>query len=594
MNHDRSFMRYVAGALLAGSLSCLAACQPSAQPSSSGTPASSAAAPGPNVPTQAAPTDVVADSTATAFDGAPAVSAAAGTEPADVPAVPSETPLASAPASASDPAAASQPASEDRPPVTNALRASDQASVGETPHRESLFEGWSAPQFALFITGQQAGYIEPCGCTGLTNQKGGLARRQSLHRQLKERGWPLVAVDVGNQVRRFGRQGEIQFQVSAEALKQMGYQAIALGVDDLRLSVGELAAVTLASDGGATPFVSSNAAVLDRELTPTYQVIEAGGRRIGVTSVVSSSLQAKIISSEIVLTSPEDGLKAVVPKLKEARCDLLVLLAQASVAESQELARKFPDFHVVVTSGGTGEPRWQPELVPDTKTVLIEVGLKGMFVGVLGFFDDSQTPWRYQRVPLDARFADSPDMLKLLASYQQQLESLGLDGLGVSPLPHPSGNRFVGSEKCGECHTEAMAKWEESRHAHAFDSLVHPPERSQIARHFDPECLSCHVTGWDPQRMFPYTSGFLSAEQTPALKNTGCENCHGPGSAHVASQEGDASADEKLRASVGMRLRLSDAQKKCEECHDLDNSPNFHAAGAFEKYWKQVEHKGLD
>jgi hypothetical protein len=28
------------------------------------------------------------------------------------------------------------------------------------------------------------------------------------------------------------------------------------------------------------------------------------------------------------------------------------------------------------------------------------------------------------------------------------------------------------------------------------------------------------------------------------------------------------------------------------ECHDLDNSPDFHAAGAFEKYWKEIEHKG--
>jgi hypothetical protein len=43
-----------------------------------------------------------------------------------------------------------------------------------------------------------------------------------------------------------------------------------------------------------------------------------------------------------------------------------------------------------------------------------------------------------------------------------------------------------------------------------------------------------------------------------------------------------------------MRLPLSQAEKKCLECHDLDNSPNFHATGAFEKYWKRVEHKGMD
>jgi hypothetical protein len=30
------------------------------------------------------------------------------------------------------------------------------------------------------------------------------------------------------------------------------------------------------------------------------------------------------------------------------------------------------------------------------------------------------------------------------------------------------------------------------------------------------------------------------------------------------------------------------------ECHDLDNSPEFHKPGAFEKYWKQIEHKGKE
>jgi hypothetical protein len=45
-----------------------------------------------------------------------------------------------------------------------------------------------------------------------------------------------------------------------------------------------------------------------------------------------------------------------------------------------------------------------------------------------------------------------------------------------------------------------------------------------------------------------------------------------------------------------MRLTLAGgaAEKKCLECHDLDNSPDFHVKGAFEKYWKQVEHKGKD
>jgi hypothetical protein len=217
-----------------------------------------------------------------------------------------------------------------------------------------------------------------------------------------------------------------------------------------------------------------------------------------------------------------------------------------------------------------------------------------MFVGVLGFYDDPAQPWRYQRVPLDARFGDSPEMLAELASYQKQLETEGLEGLGLTPLPHPTEREYVGSEKCGECHTKAYEVWKSSLHANATESLVHPPERGEIARHFDPECLSCHVTGWDPQKIFPYASGYLSLDKTPHLTGSGCENCHGPGGAHVAAQESGAAEAELLRLQAGMRLRLSEAEKKCLECHDLDNSPDFHAEGAFEKYWEDVKHKGLD
>jgi hypothetical protein len=459
--------------------------------------------------------------------------------------------------------------------------------------REPIFENWPNPRFALFITGQQSGYLEPCGCTGLTNQKGGLARRHTLYRQLSERGWPLVAVDVGNQVRRLGRQSEIKFQVATDALKKIGYQAVALGVEDLRLSFNGLG-VTLAAEGSSTPFVSANAAVLDRAMTPAYHIVKAGGKTIGVTAVLGKSLQDRIISGEIVMTTPEAGLDAVMPKLREARCDLLVLLAHASIAESEELGRKYPDFHVVVTAGGTGDPAWQPEPVSDTKSLIVQVGTKGMFVGVLGFYDDPEQPWRYQRVPLDARFGDSPEMLAELASYQKQLETEGLERLGLTPLPHPTEREYVGSEKCGECHTKAYEVWKTTPHAHATESLVHPPERGEIARHFDPECLSCHVTGWDPQKIFPYASGYLSLDKTPHLTGSGCENCHGPGGAHVAAQESGAEESELLRLQAGMRLRLSEAEKKCLECHDLDNSPDFHAEGAFETYWDQVKHKGLD
>ncbi|MEK6234504.1 MAG: cytochrome c family protein, partial [Planctomycetales bacterium] len=108
----------------------------------------------------------------------------------------------------------------------------------------------------------------------------------------------------------------------------------------------------------------------------------------------------------------------------------------------------------------------------------------------------------------------------------------------------------------------------------------------------DPECISCHVTGWEPQHHFPFQGGYASLQATPFLKGNGCENCHGPGLAHAAADLGDdvvLDAElEKRRAS--MRVSLAASEKTCVQCHDLDNSPQFD----FKKYWAEIEHRGKD
>lgn len=490
-----------------------------------------------------------------------------------------------------DPPTTEQPSAEasaDEPPGARAAAAS-----------RPLFDGWPKPAVVLALTGQQLGYIEPCGCTGLENQKGGLARRHTLLKQLAdERGWPIVPLDAGSQVRRLGKQSEVKFRWTAEGLRTMGYRAITLGADDLRVSAGALLSATNPDDKPSL-FISANVALISRELQPTFTVIEAGGKRIGVTAVLGDSFQQQLQGDDLVHEPALEALKGACTQLKQQDCDFYVLLAHAKRDEAQKLAEEVPIFDLVVVAGHAHVPALELAPIEGTRAKLVELGSKAMYVGVVGLFDDPQQPLRFESIPLDARFADSPPMLKLLADYQDELKQLGLEGLELTPQPHGSGRTFVGSEKCGECHTKAFEIWSKTPHAHASDSLVHPPNsRGEIARHFDPECLSCHVTGWEPQRFLPFESGYLSLEKTPALQHNGCENCHGPGSEHVAAESGDGQpqAGEIAKRRDEMKLPLAGgvAERKCLECHDDDNSPDFHAKGAFDKYWKQVEHRGKD
>ena len=465
----------------------------------------------------------------------------------------------------------------------------------EAERNQKIAVDWPKPWAALFLTGQQNGYIEPCGCTGLDNQKGGLNRRDTLLQDIRARGWETIPLDTGNQVRRSGRQAEMIFRHSADAMSSMGYAAIGLGREDLKLSSAELLQVTASEGSQQTAFTSCNVGIIAPDFMSPWKVIPVGERRIGVTSVLGKSMQEDINNSEIIIEDPIKSVEKAISELKQQKCDVYILLVQANLAESAEIARAVPGFDLIVT-GGLGEPTYMPEPIEGSKSLMLQVGVKGMYAGLVGLYDDPSNPIRYQRIALSSQFKDSTRMMVAFRGYQEQLKKEGFRGLEVNPATHPSGRTFVGTESCAECHSTAFEVWKGTPHAHATQSLVHPGERSDIPRHFDPECLSCHVTGWNAKKYYPYESGYLSLEKTPLMAENGCENCHGPGSRHVAAENGDIEADQALLTSLReeMRLPLAQAQDKCLECHDLDNSPNFHRDGAFEEFWEQVKHYGKD
>ncbi|HEX3871483.1 MAG TPA: multiheme c-type cytochrome [Pirellulales bacterium] len=484
------------------------------------------------------------------------------------------------------------------PPADAAPTANATPPAAKPRQDSELFVNWGKPDVVIVATGEQLGYIEPCGCAGLDNQKGGMSRRYTFIDDLRKRGWPVVPVDVGGQVHRFGQQAEIKFQTTVEGLKQMDYAAVGFGPDDLRLPAGVLAASVADTNGGPSRFIDANVDLFaaDSALTSRSRIVEAGGRKFGITAAISDNLQKEVDNIEIVMTGTDATLADIVPKLK-AQSDYLILLSYAEPEETKRLVKKFPDFQLAVTAHGAAEPPAQPEPIEGTKAVMVEVGHKGMFAVVVGLYANGPVPMRYQRVPLDSRFTDAAAMIALKRTYQQQLETIvttqGWAALGARPQTYPGvidptdpAGKFAGSEACGKCHTKAYAIWKETPHANATATLVGLDPQRQ----FDPECVSCHTTGWNPQHFYPYLTGYQSMQQTPQLAGNGCENCHGPGAAHAEVETRKVTERfDALRASVRVTETMA-KDRICSACHDLDNSPEFD----FSTYWPQVEHHGKD
>ena len=460
------------------------------------------------------------------------------------------------------------------------------------------FVDWPVPKLALVFTGFQEGYLEPCGCAGMLEMKGGLSRRMSFFGTLKEMGWPVVAIDGGDLCNgKADKQSELKFGHTLEAFRRMGYDAVGLGMNDLAFSALDLLAYTLELSDAKSMFTAANIAPLDFNETylAPYKIVEKNGVKLGIVSIITNSQLAGIQDPAIVRENPVRRLREIIPKLDAEECQYLIMIAHGKrgmvLQETKDILDAFPNkFSIVLVNDPPAEPpRRIPKMINDC--YVIEVGEKGKFAVVLGLFDGEDARPRYQSVALDARYNNSPIIMTMMEAYQERLKEEGPSGLNLRSYPNPNtgvmGN-YIGSRECQSCHEESYDVWRKTGHAAAWKSLL---EMANPPRNYDPDCVGCHVVGWNPASMYPYIGGFDigNQEKTRHLTDVGCESCHGPGEHHKNAELGSNKTKQaELRKAV--RLPLENAQKTCISCHDGDNSPLFN----FETYWPKIKHYELE
>lgn len=130
----------------------------------------------------------------------------------------------------------------------------------------------------------------------------------------------------------------------------------------------------------------------------------------------------------------------------------------------------------------------------------------------------------------------------------------------LGPTNCPAGQKqsmatYLGVQACQPCHPHEYQQFatyaKKSRSFESIERLRKGLTAEEINR-----CYGCHTTGYGKP------GGFVSIEETPQLKNAGCEVCHGPGSIHA--QTGSLAA---------IRRHLS--KEECEECHTSERVRTF-------------------
>ena len=468
----------------------------------------------------------------------------------------------------------------------------------DKPAPQVLFAGWpDKPDVVFVFTGNTLGYLQKCGCSN--PQKGGLERRYNLIKSLKDRGWNVVPIDLGDVIKpnetkpdhvfHLRKQTVDKYETVMKSMQVMGYRAVGLGRDDFAQKIDDLFGVYSQQKKNAYPRVLA-ANVENKSDFPTGRPGESsiaagevidGDVTVGVTGLIGAKLMDEVagkLDPNVKFAKNNAVVLAGVLKdwaaLKKPP-EVPVLLYQGPLADAKVAAAAFPQFRVVVCEPRDPEPPNNPTVVKNAagvETLIVELGHKGQNVGVLAAKRNPKTPggWDffYQRVVVSDEY-ETPagdegknPVLKVLQDYSDKMKDK--DYLADYPkATHPVQARFkeasfAGSESCKACHPAEFDVWDKAaKHSNAYAALAKVASKP-TGRQFDGECIVCHVVG------FKYDTGYVDEKTTKTLKNVGCENCHGPGSLHNAAEAADAKPAQVAQRE-SLRLALSSWKGKADE-----------------------------
>ncbi|RPI84648.1 MAG: hypothetical protein EHM42_07355 [Planctomycetaceae bacterium] len=422
------------------------------------------------------------------------------------------------------------------------------AAPGCRPYPELAVNSPPRP-LAVIVSCDTAGWIVPCGCS--SKQAGGLLRRATYVNQIRG-GADVLLADAGGAPGGVAPYDRLKFAAVLRGEAAMDVSAHNVGAAEAELGAAVIR--DLARSTGVS-FISTN--VRDAEGNPLVslsRVVTCGSQRVAVLGVLSP----RYARPGLQVDPPGDAVLKHVTTLKGAY-DQLVVLAYLPEEELELFVGQVPEADLVI-----GGPTLQSIAPRRTgPTTWGAVTNKGKFLAHLQR-DRPDLEWTGKIVELGAEIADHAAQEQNLRDFREELARVDFRADQTSFAPRlardlPAGFEVAGVEACMTCHVDDCTEWRETRHAHAWQTLV---EKSS---HVDPYCQHCHTTGYG------LPGGFTSLASAELLGNVGCEACHGPSRAH------------SLRPATQTAYNARD---RCRSCHDVENSPEFE----FDSFWDQIAH----
>ncbi len=388
----------------------------------------------------------------------------------------------------------------------------------------------------IFLTGQTLGALKPCGCFG--GQLGGLDKRQAIFDTVPPE--KRLLIDTGNFVPDHSEQNLIKFDIITLALSQLNYDVVNLNLNDIEI----------AQYRGLIEIMSF-------DVISTHQLLQEN-----IPSQLTKQFQLNGEPFYITVTSIGEESGQIEALLEQEYMAINIVIADTCELQDITSLARSALVDVLVCPDGSDIP-----IIIDKslkKPLVISVGKLGEYVGMLEvtFDEQQQLKLDYTAIPVHESLPKTESLVELYKNYQQIVKEARL--LEKHPrFTLPDGLMYTGSSACRICHYHRYnyEQWSSKAHSHTYQTLV--DEGSQ----YDPECVVCHVVGMD------YKSGFITEQETPYMKNVGCEVCHGPGLEHIWT--------------LG-KAKTCEPKTTCLDCHTPEHSGNY--AGNEQLYLEKIRH----
>lgn len=369
----------------------------------------------------------------------------------------------------------------------------------------------------------------------------------------------MLLLDGGDLFGGRTRNDQQQTEFLCEVTGDLGYDAIGLGEFDLNYGRAYLEEMI-----GKYELPFTNANVRDTTgtlLLPEYLVVERGGIKFGVVSVLDPSLRIITMQGEeggYQVDDPVATLRELIPRMRK-EVQTVVLVGHLGEATTEALLKEVKGIDVAVI-GHTYRNLNNERLVGDS--VVLSSAYEGRYVGRADLFlqgsDGKVMAVEVKTTALDDKVPDDEQMKERVDGFKERLAEYKQAKRAAYPRDRGDAQEsFLADRTCKNCHEAAWTSYATSAHARAFQTLQRQGQTEE------PECLSCHTTGYQ------YQNGFADAAPYNRLINVQCEACHGYGTEHERGN--------------GWAARAKDS---CVSCHDAENSPKFDYAS----YWEKIKH----